>query len=108
MFPVFERDENGNIVQDTSIGGNKYDYGMNAGYSRPFAAGINPAGALLLDKDEIKTHQFNGNASFEARFLKHFKATANVGLQYYGQAENELTNPYYGDSAGKGQIVKLR
>ena len=30
---------------------------MNAGYSRPFAAGINPAGALLLDKDEIKTHQ---------------------------------------------------
>ena len=108
MFPVFERDENGNIVQDTSIGGNKYDYGMNAGYSRPFAAGINPAGALLLDKDEIKTHQFNGNASFEARFLKHFKATANVGLQYYGQAENELTNPYYGDSAGKGQIVKTQ
>lgn len=81
---------------------------MNAGYSRPFAAGINPAGALLLDKDEIKTHQFNGNASFEARFLKHFKATANVGLQYYGQAENELTNPYYGDSAGKGQIVKTQ
>ena len=108
LFPVFERDENGNIVQDTSIGGNKYDYGMNAGYSRPFAAGINPAGALLLDKDEIKTHQFNGNASFEARFLKHFKATANVGLQYYGQAENELTNPYYGDSAGKGQIVKTQ
>ena len=23
LFPVFERDENGNIVQDTSIGGNK-------------------------------------------------------------------------------------
>lgn len=108
LFPVFERDENGNIVQDTNIGGNKYDYGMNAGYSRPFAAGINPAGALLLDKDEVKTHQFNGNASFEARFLKYFKATANLGLQYYGQAENELTNPYYGDSAGKGQIVKTQ
>ena len=40
--------------------------------------------------------------------MKHFKATANVGLQYYGQAENELTNPYYGDSAGKGQIVKTQ
>ena len=108
IFPVFERDEEGNIVQDTNIGGNKYDYGMNAGYQRPFGAGINPAGALLLDEDEIKSHQFNGNASFEARFLKYFKLTANLGLQYLGQAENELTNPYYGDSAGKGQIIKYQ
>ena len=38
--------------------------GMNAGYQRPFGSGINPAGALLLDKDEIVSHQFNGNGSF--------------------------------------------
>ena len=73
-----------------------------------FGSGINPAGALLLDKDEIVSHQFNGNGSFEARFLKYFKLTANVGLQYLGSTENELTNPYYGDSAGKGQIVKYQ
>ena len=108
LFPVFERDEDGNIVKDTKIGGNKFDYGMNAGYQRPFASGINPAGALLLDKDEIVSHQFNGNGSFEAKFLKYFKITANVGLQYLGSAENELTNPYYGDSAGKGQIAKYQ
>ena len=99
-----------NVVYDllTKIGGNKFDYGMNAGYQRPFASGINPAGALLLDKDEIVSHQFNGNGSFEAKFLKYFKITANVGLQYLGSAENELTNPYYGDSAGKGQIAKYQ
>ena len=96
------------FVKDTKIGGNKFDYGMNAGYQRPFASGINPAGALLLDKDEIVSHQFNGNGSFEAKFLKYFKITANVGLQYLGSAENELTNPYYGDSAGKGQIAKYQ
>ena len=108
LFPVFQHDENGNVVQDDKVGGNKYDYGMNAGYSRPFASGINPAGALLLDKNEITSHQFNGNASLEARFLNHFKFTANFGLQYLGSAENELKNPYYGDSEGKGQIYKAQ
>ena len=108
LFPVFERDENGNIVQDDKIGGNKYDYGMNAGYSRPYGSGLNPAGALLLDKDESFSHQFNGNASLEARFLKYFKFNANFGLQYLGTARNKLTNPYYGDSAGKGSIVKYQ
>lgn len=29
-------------------------------------------------------------------------------MQYLGSAENELTNPYYGDSAGKGQIAKYQ
>lgn len=108
LFPVFERDKDGNIVQDDKIGGNKYDYGMNSGYQRPFGGGLNPAGALLLDKNEIIGNQFNGNAMLEARFLKHFKATANFGLQYLGQAQNRLTNPYYGDSAGKGQIIKYQ
>ena len=108
LFPVFAHDADGNVVQDEKIGGNKYDYGMNAGYSRPFASGINPAGALLLDKNEIISHQFNGNASLEARFLNHFKFAANFGLQYLGSAENELKNPYYGDSEGKGSIYKAQ
>ena len=108
LFPVFERDTDGKIVQDEKIGGNKYDYGMNAGYKRPFGSGLNPAGALLLDKDEIVGNQFNGSAMLEARFLKSFKFTANFGLQYLGQARNKLTNPYYGDSAGKGAIAKYQ
>ena len=108
LFPVFARDENGNILKDDKIGGNLYDYGMNYGYSRPFGSGLNPAGALLLDKDKTISHQFNGNASLEARFLKHFKFTANFGLQYLGSTQKELRNPYYGDSAGKGTTLKLQ
>jgi hypothetical protein len=32
IYPVFQRDAQGNIVQDELLGGNKYDYGMYVGY----------------------------------------------------------------------------
>ncbi|WP_455587358.1 SusC/RagA family TonB-linked outer membrane protein [Bacteroides sp.] len=106
MFPVFERDENGNKIEDNVVGGYKYDYGMRYGNGRPYGAGINPAGAVLLDRKLTKSHQFNGSAMLEARFLKDFKLTANLGMQYLGISIDGLTNPYYGDAEGLGRIEK--
>lgn len=79
---------------------------MAEGYGRPYASGVNPAGAIQLDKNEYQSHSFNGNAMFEATFLKDFKGTVNFGLQYLGTKNNELTNPYYGDAEGLGRIFK--
>ena len=56
--------------------------------------------------NEYQSHSFNGNAMFEATFLKDFKGTVNFGLQYLGTKNNELTNPYYGDAEGLGRIFK--
>ena len=106
LFPVFQRDENGNKIKDNVVGGYMYDYGMAEGYGRPYASGVNPAGAIQLDKNEYQSHSFNGNAMFEATFLKDFKATVNMGLQYLSTKNNELTNPYYGDAEGLGRIFK--
>ncbi len=106
LFPVFEHDENGDLIPDTKVGGYRYDYGMTEGYGRPYASGINPAGAVRLDKDKTYTNQFDGDLSLEARFLKDFKFTLNVGMQYVGTTEDVLTNPYYGDAEGLGRITK--
>lgn len=106
LFPVFERDAEGNKIPDEVVGGYLYDYGMNIGYGRPYASGVNPAGAINLDENKTVSNQFNGNLMLEARFLKDFKVTANVGMQYLGQQYNDLTNPYYGDAAGLGRIEK--
>lgn len=106
IFPVFERDANGNKIEDTVIGGYRYDYGMSLGSGRPYASGINPAGAVQLDKRKTTTHQFSGNGMAEIRFLKDFKFTTNLGLQYYNSNLANLTNPYYGDAAGLGRITK--
>lgn len=106
IFPVFQRDADGNKIKDNVVGGYLYDYGMAEGYGRPYASGVNPAGAIQLDKNEYQSHSFNGNAMFEATFLKDFKGTVNFGLQYLGTKNNELTNPYYGDAEGLGRIFK--
>lgn len=84
IFPVFQRDADGNKIKDNVVGGYLYDYGMAEGYGRPYASGVNPAGAIQLDKNEYQSHSFNGNAMFEATFLKDFKGTVNFGLQYLG------------------------
>ncbi|WP_320052034.1 SusC/RagA family TonB-linked outer membrane protein [uncultured Acetobacteroides sp.] len=106
LFPVFQRDAKGNKIPDTILGGDKYDYGMYQDYGRSYASGINPAGAIKLDKNKTISHQFNGNANIEARFLTNFKFTANLGMQYRGEKLDALTNPYYGDAAGIGRIEK--
>lgn len=108
IYPVFQRDAQGNIVQDPLLGGNKFDYGMYSGYGRTYAAGVNPAGALQLDKDRTTQHDFTGSAMLEIQFYKDLKLTTNVGLQYVGANNADLTNWFYGDAAGKGRITKTQ
>ncbi|HRS68467.1 MAG TPA: SusC/RagA family TonB-linked outer membrane protein, partial [Paludibacteraceae bacterium] len=108
IYPVFQRDAAGNIVQDPLLGGNKFDYGMYAGYGRTYAAGVNPAGALQLDKDRTTQHDFTGSAMLEIQFYKDLKLTTNVGLQYVGANNADLTNWFYGDAAGIGRITKTQ
>ena len=104
LYPVYERDENGNLIADTNVGGYRYDYGMHNGYGRGYAAGVNPAGSANLDVDRTDLDQFNGNGQLEATFLTDFKLTAGLGYMYYHSNENVLTNPYYGDAEGLGRI----
>lgn len=47
-----------------------YDYGIGVSEGNSYASGINPAGAVQLDKDRSVINQFNGNLMLEARFLK--------------------------------------
>ncbi len=106
IYPVFERNADGTIKKDSKTGLNAYDYGMNEGEGRLFGSGINPAGALQLDKQKTITHQLQTTGMLEVQFYKDLKLTANVGLTYVGQNASELTNPYYGDAAGVGRLAK--
>jgi len=107
IYPVYVRDENGSKIEDPKTGGYMYDYGFDRGTgARGFGANINPAGAVHLDRDFFITHNFTGNANVEARFLNNFRFNTNFGMQYYGQNNSDLTNPFYGDAAGLGRIFK--
>lgn len=102
IYPVYERDENGNIPTDPRTGLPKYDYGNEKG--RSFGMGINPAGSLRLDKENQVQHEVDAKTSLEFKLYKGLKFSVNAGLHYYNNRYSDLTNKYYGDAADIGRI----
>lgn len=105
IYPVYLYNENG-IMADERTGGLAFDYGMHEGGGRGFGSGINPAGALMHDRDHQLQHQFNASGMVEFKLYKDLKLTINAGLTYLGNTWSEFTNAYYGDAAGIGRITK--
>lgn len=109
IYPVFEHDEKGNLIPDDRIPGqNRYDYGQFAAGSRNSNGGINPAGAITLDRKNSINHLVSLNSNIDWRFYDHFKLSVNTGYQYQGGNINVLTNPYYGNAEGIGRLYRYR
>jgi len=101
---IYERTKD--PIYDPIIKGPAYDYGLYDDWGRPFGTGINPAGALQLDKELTNAHNLDGSSVWEVQFYKDLKFMAYVGFQYYGGLTSELTNMFYGDAEGLGRIDK--
>lgn len=110
IYPVYLRDGEGNIAIDPRTGGPAYDYGdadlEGNSIGRSFGMGINPAGALLVDKERQVQHSLDAKASFEFKFYKDLKLIINVGTHYFNNLYSDLTNKWYGDAAGLGRIAQ--
>lgn len=104
IYPVYVRDENGNIPTDPRTGQLMYDYGNELG--RTFGMGINPAGSLRLDKQNQVQHEVDAKTSLEFKLYKGLKFILNAGLHYYNNRYSQLTNKYYGDAEGIGRILQ--
>ena len=102
IYPVYVRDENGNIPIDPRTGLPMYDFGNEL--NRSFGMGINPAGSLRLDKENQVQHEVDAKTSLEFKLYKGLKFTINAGLHYYNNRYSDLTNKYYGDAEGIGRI----
>ena len=110
IYPVYLRDGEGNLAVDPRTGGYAYDYGdadlEGNSIGRSFGMGINPAGALLVDKERQVQNSLDAKASFEFKFYKDLKLMVNVGAHYYNNLYSQLTNKWYGDAAGLGRILQ--
>ncbi len=105
IYPVYQRDENGNLIHDSHTGTWAYDYGMYEGTERPYMSGINPAGSLLLDKQRTTTNQLTINANMEIKFYKDLKFILTVASMYGNARYQDYTNQFYGDAAGIGRVT---
>lgn len=107
IYPVFLRDANGNLLKDDYTGGYQYDYGQNGKYNRPFALGINPAGALQLDQKLLQIHNLALSNFLKFEFIKDLVITITNGYNFNFQQSSEITNKFYGDAAGVGYAYKF-
>lgn len=108
IYPLYLRDENGNIMYDDK-GFKRYDFGngVNAGLDRPNATGANPLATQQLDRAESLGNAFNGTGYIEVRFLKHFSIIVNAGIGLQEWRTRNMSNPYYGQFVTNGGNITV-
>ena len=103
IFPVFLRDDEGNLVPDPIFGGFQYDYGGASGFrARPNANNLNPIGSALYDFNGTNRHELNGNFSFDITITEDLTFESTYGAQYYTWRNKSFTNPFYGGGTSTG------
>ena len=105
IYPLFLRDKNGNKIDEPYYGGYQYDFGKGRG----FGALTNAVAQATYDKRNRTRNNLIGNVFLRADITKGLTFETRLGGEYYNNAINNYTNPYYGSSAGqKGHLSKSR
>lgn len=103
IYPVYDRDENGNIHYD-SRNRPVYDYGSGS-RKRPHLGNSNALGSQNLDKRTYNSDYFSGNMFGEVSFLKDFKFTFRLGVENENTREMVFQNGEYGQFVAQNGIA---
>lgn len=107
IYPLFERDENGNKIDDTIFGGYVYDYGTNSG--RKFGSLTNAIADATYDIKRHKRNELNGRAYVNFNIIDGLTFENSLGVQYYNNIYNDRANKFYGSSASQnGSLYQSR
>lgn len=99
IYPIWQRDGEGNFVKDPATGGNRLDWG-NADQMgiRPYAPNANLLGTLALDENSMRRTEGTGNAYAEIKFLEDFTFKTTFGGNYYNGYSTAYQNSLFGDA----------
>ncbi|MGB2128878.1 MAG: SusC/RagA family TonB-linked outer membrane protein [Flavicella sp.] len=103
IFPVYERDRDGNRKEDTIYGGYIYDYGENG---RPFGAFTNSIADATYNKSVSVKHEIIANASANIKFTDYLTLENSFGVQFLTDTYKNFQNISYGSSAGMGSLYQ--
>lgn len=108
IFPVFLRDDDGNLVADPIFGGNQYDYGTPSGFrARPNANLLNPIGSAMYDFAGNDRHEVNGSFKVDVKITDYLKFETSFGAQYSNTITRNALNPFYGTAEEQGGELTL-
>lgn len=105
IYPLFERDANGNILKDPYYNQNQYDYGNTN--SRRFGLSSNAIADAIYNRNNRRKHEINANFFLKANITKQLSFETRLGGQYFNNSVDVYNNPYFGSSASqRGSLYK--
>ena len=108
IYPLFIRDENGNIMKD-DLGNDLYDFGSSSkfGIVRPVLDNNNPMAELALNRVTANGHQLNASMSADIQITSFLKANLTSTLIWGQTNGHTYSNAYYGPKASvNGELQK--
>ncbi|MBD0404163.1 TonB-dependent receptor [Flammeovirga sp. EKP202] len=102
IYPVYLRDDNGNIVYED--GAKVFDFGAGEynGAVRPYGPNSNIVATTNLDYNQTNRHSVGARGFAQITFLKDFKFTTNISTDIYAASSLENQNSEYGDAVTSG------
>lgn len=100
IYPLFQRDANGNKIADNIYGGYLYDYGNTN--SRRFGSLTNAIADATYDINRHERNEISGRGYLNFNIIKGLTFENTLGMEYYNNVLTERGNKYYGSSASQG------
>ena len=109
LFPVYIRDEHGNILTDAN--GKVYDYGDGEvlGIRRSYNATHNYLDENRLNQNQYRETTIGAQAAAIINFTQDLRLTASVAYNDRERDRTAATNPFYGrDAEQGGKVTRYR
>ncbi|WP_121964151.1 SusC/RagA family TonB-linked outer membrane protein [Myroides sp. N17-2] len=104
IYPLFQRDEDGNKIPDV-LGGGGYEFDYGEVYNRGFGAFTNALGDATYGKDKRIRDEMNANASFVVDLYDGLTFETNIGGQFYSSTRDVVNSIFYGSAASMGGSI---
>ncbi|GFR66719.1 TonB-linked outer membrane protein, SusC/RagA family [Elysia marginata] len=101
IYPLFLRDDDGKLVEDTHYGGYQYDYGMERG----FAPSTNSIADAYLSPSDSEGRAMTWSASLDIKPFKGLSIENKLGIQDRIYDSVDFENPFYGFGKWEGGSV---
>ena len=107
IYPLYNRDANGNIIFDNNSGINSYDYGDGKvnGQKRPYMSQSNPLSDNQLNVLNTNGNTLNATGTVEISLPYDFKVTSINSVYNDEYRATQTVNPYYGQYASSNGVV---
>ena len=99
IYPLFLRDQEGNIVMNDNTGSPFYDFGDNtSGNARSFSATYNGVGESIYNINRITSNSVNGNVNFVIDLFEGLTFETSYGLNLNDSNLGRTRNSIQGSS----------